>query len=446
MEHYVKVNTLFNDSEDRTISCLRDKYKDITSLRETILNLINDELIQTNLIRGRNILFKPNWVLHNHQPEDEICMRTHPNFILAVLEVILQAGPKKVCIGDAPVQGCEWDKILSKSFLYQIDLLRLKYEIPVEIKDFRRVTFNPAKNNPSRDLNPISDYVIFDLGIDSYLDPISSNEKSLFRVTDYNPDRLAESHRKGVHKYCITKELFENDVIISLPKIKTHQKTGITAALKNVVGLNGDKDFLPHHRIGGTGFGGDCYLGRNYLRYLGELALDNANRNQGKPAYWFWSKLSNGLWRLSNPKKEHNIAAGWYGNDTTWRMVLDLNNIIIFGKSNGTLSTEPQRKLFSLGDGIIGGQGDGPLHPIPLPLGVITFTDDSALHDLVIGLLMRFDISKISLLKAISENMIYDQSKIFINGREADYSMLSNLGIDTLPPPGWVNYLKTKNR
>jgi uncharacterized protein (DUF362 family) len=444
MDHFVKINTLFINSEDRTVSCLANKYEDLTILKKTIFGLINDELLKSNLITGKKVLLKPNWVLQNRKPEDEICMRTHYKFILIALEIILEAGPSSVIIADAPIQGCEWDKMLSEPFLKEINFLGLKFGIPILIKDLRRGTFNPNKNNTFRVINPISDYIIFDVGKDSYLDAISSNDKNLFRVTNYNPDRLAESHTKGVHKYCITKEVFNADIIISLPKIKTHQKTGITAALKNVVGLNGDKDFLPHHRIGGTGFGGDCYPGRNYLRYWAELAIDRANRKQGKMIYWFWTRLSAALWILSNPGPEHNISAAWYGNDTTWRMVLDLNKIVIFGKGDGTLSSEPQRKLFSLGDGIIGGQGDGPLRPIPLPLGVITFTDDSALHDLAVGLLLRFDINKIPLLKTANNAEIFEQANMIVNGDRVKLRVLDQLGIDTLPPLGWNKYFKSK--
>ncbi|MBK6345975.1 MAG: DUF362 domain-containing protein [Bacteroidales bacterium] len=172
--------------------------------------------------------------------------------------------------------------MLPEDFYSSVSDLGKKYSVPVNILDFRRVTFNPAENNPVKERNPLSAYLIFDLGKESCLEPISVEEGNIFRVTNYNPDRLAESHRKGMHKYCITKEIFEADLVISMPKIKTHQKSGITAALKNIVGVNGDKDYLPHHRIGGTGFGGDCYPGKSYLRLWAELAIDQANRHQGK--------------------------------------------------------------------------------------------------------------------------------------------------------------------
>jgi uncharacterized protein (DUF362 family) len=82
-------------------------------------------------------------------------------------------------------------------------------------------------------------------------------------------------------------------------------------------------------------------------------------------------------------------------------MVMDLNKIVIFGRNDGTIAEEPQRQLYSLCDGIIGGQGDGPLRPDPLPLGIISFTNNSAMNDIAMGLIMGFDIQKISLLKTL---------------------------------------------
>ncbi len=69
------------------------------------------------------------------------------------------------------------------------------------------------------------------------------------------------------------------------------------------------------------------------------------------------------MWKLSFPKKVHYLVAGWYGNDTAWRMVIDLNKIAIYGKQDGTISKTPQLQPHSLCDEIIGGQGDWPLNP-----------------------------------------------------------------------------------
>lgn len=437
---FVNIETLFSSDHERNISSLAKVYKQPWLLKERVRKITKGVLDNNQIITGKKILLKPNWVAHNRKEDDKICLRTNDNFLLALIEIILDCKPEKITIGDAPIQGCNWDKMLSRDFFKKIEELSISHSIPIMIRDFRRVTFNPYKNNPIKERNPISEYTIFDLGKESCLEPISSRGNK-FRVTDYDPDRLTESHTIGKHKYCITKELFAADIVISVPKIKTHQKTGITGALKNLVGLNGDKDFLPHHRVGGIGFGGDCYPGKNILRRISEYFLDCANRKQGKNIYDFWIYLSKIMWKVSFPENVHHLSAGWYGNDTAWRMVIDLNNIAIYGKKDGTISKTPQREVFSLCDGIIGGQGDGPLNPLPLPLGVICFSNDSSMTDICMATLMGFDIQRIPLLKASGQNLIQGNILLTLNGQPTTLKNIADLSIQTLPPPGWVDYL-----
>ena len=439
IKSFVNIELIYSSDDERNISSLTKVYEQPLLLKEKIRKISKGVLDNSNQISGKKILLKPNWVLHNQKENDEICLRTNDNFLLAVIEVILDYKPAKIIIADAPIQGCDWDKMLSPGFFKRIEDLSVRYSIPLLIKDLRRVIFDPHENNPTKERNPISDYVIFDLAKESYLEPISSIKPN-FRVTNYDPDRLKESHSIGKHKYCITKELFDADFVISVPKIKTHQKTGITGALKNIVGLNGDKDFLPHHRVGGIGFGGDCYPGKNIFRRTAEYFLDCANKQLGKKIYWFWKYLSKLVWKLSFPKGVHNLEAGWYGNDTCWRMVMDLNKIAIFGKKDGTISQTPQRKLFSLCDGIIGGQGDGPLNPQPLPLGIICFTNNSSITDICMATLMDFDAQKIPLLKVAGQNTILEDISLNLNGQPITIKDLTDLSIKTIPSPGWIDY------
>ena len=441
MENYIKIQTVYRNDDERTVEKLSRVYADVPLLKDIISKLICEDL-DGNLIKNKNVLIKPNWVCHSSKSSDDVCLRTHDNFLLAALEIILAKKPNKVMIGDAPIQGCDWSKMLSRMFYRKLDELSCSYSIPIEIKDFRLVTLDPKTNISVKERHPLSEYIIFDVGKNSFLEEISSSGKNKFRVTCYDPDRLAQSHRPGVHKYCITKELFDADIIISIPKIKTHQKAGLTAALKNLVGLNGSKDYLPHHRIGGVGFGGDCYPGKNYLRLWSELSLDNANRSQSKPIYSFWKKLSSLLWRLSAPKKVHNIAAGWHGNDTTWRMVMDINLIALFGKNDGTLAKEQQRFIYNLCDGIIAGQGNGPLKPEPLPLGIVSFSNDPALTDICMAKLMGFEINKVPLLKIAMSALGVENERIYLNGAVVPVEKLSDYSVSAILPSGWVDYMK----
>ena len=414
--HIIKVPSLHNSDKLSEFS----GFYNSMALFDVLSSLINEGL-NAHQIQGKRVLLKPNWVRHSVKPSDELCLRTNDNFLITALRVIVEMKPTEVIIGDAPIQGCRWDKMISISFLSDIRKLSEKYNIPIKVIDFRRRTYNLSENNPEAGIRPLSDYVIFDLGNDSMLEPVTKPGQSKFRVTNYDPDRMSSAHASGVHKYCIAREFFDADIVISLPKIKTHQKTGITGALKNIVGINGDKDFLPHHRIGGTRMGGDCYPGGSYLRYWSELLLDKANRRQGRKSFIIWQKLSSLFWRLSFPGSEHNMAAGWHGNDTTWRMVMDLNKIAEYGNASGILSEKPQRQIFSLCDGIIAGMGDGPLEPEPLALGIISFTDCSIINDRVMALLMGLPENKIPLLNnSLNKEPECD---ITLNGQKDNFFM-----------------------
>lgn len=440
MRKFVDIESCFSSNATRDIASLAELYQDRSYLKSLIAGILFRN-IDRSVFSKKVILLKPNWVKHSEVETDDLCLRTNDNFLLSLLEVVLECKPMSVLIGDAPIQGCKWDKVVTEEFKTEFDILAQKYKSTITIKDFRRRTFNPDKNTLIQDRRPLSEYVIFDLGRNSFLEPISDNSKNLFRVTDYNPDRLVDSHGPGVHKYCITKELFEADIVISVPKVKSHQKTGITAALKNLVGVNGDKDYLPHHRRGSLKTGGDCYPDQNVFRTWAELTLDFANRNQGKKIYWFARKLTSVLWRLSLPRAVHDLGAAWYGNDTAWRMVLDLNKIALYGKIDGTLSSNVQRQVFSLCDGIIGGQGNGPLKPDPLELGLISFSNHSGLNDIAFALLMGFDTSKIAMLNELESTMNFDDVVLSYNGKEVKREELRKFAVKAKASPGWEGYV-----
>jgi uncharacterized protein (DUF362 family) len=437
---FVRIETLFTEEIERTNKRLSELYDNKDLLKEKIRLVGKGILDNQTIIRNKKIFLKPNWVSHNRKEEDELCLRTHDNFLISTVEILLENKPVSILIGDAPIQSSNWEKIIRNNLLETLNSLSVSHSVPIIFKDFRRVTFHPYKNNPINNRNPLSDYVIFDLGKESFLEPISST-RPIFRVTNYDPDRLAESHTLNKHKYCFTKEIFEADVVISIPKIKTHQKTGMTGALKNIVGLNGDKDYLPHHRVGGDKNGGDCYPGKNYLRRASEKTLDIANRNHGKKIYWLWYWLTAILWKLSRPKKVHHLAAGWYGNDTCWRMVMDLNKIAVYGNKDGTLSETPQRIIYSLCDGVIGGQGDGPLNPDPLALGIISFSNNSTLNDICMSTLMGFEPERIPLLRSALLHVQDQETEIILNENSVLLSDLMSYSILSDPSPGWREYL-----
>ncbi len=435
---FIYLHPFFNNSRERNVSFLSEQYFNIQYLEDIVNRLISRAGIKIN--PQDIVLLKPNLVLHPVTADDNIALNTHPNVLISVLKYIIAFHPKKIIIGDAPIQRCNWEEVIPQEYIHEVRQLSKKYDVPVIIEDFRKVIWKNRKQFIRNNNRTDDNYLIFDLGKESLLEPIT-NEGTEFRVTDYDPERMKLSHKPGMHKYCIAKEVFEATKVITLPKVKTHQKTGITSALKILVGVNGDKDFLPHHRKGGTLNSGDCYPGANRLMSLTESLLDKANNNRGNFRYRIFKDFSRLTWKLAPVTPYHNLMAAWYGNDTCWRMVLDLNKIVKFGTIKGEISKMPQREIFAMCDGIVGGQGNGPLYPVPLPMGFMSISNDSGLNDMVYAVLMGFDINKIPLL--INSGASLENGKIFIKESENNVKTLSELAVKTDPPPGWRGFIET---
>ncbi|HRT06731.1 MAG TPA: hypothetical protein P5204_13635, partial [Kiritimatiellia bacterium] len=61
---------------------------------------------------GGKIVVKPNWVLHRNEGAGGMdCMISHPSLLRAVLEYVFLARPAQVVLGDAPLQGCDFEKL-----------------------------------------------------------------------------------------------------------------------------------------------------------------------------------------------------------------------------------------------------------------------------------------------------------------------------------------------
>ncbi len=189
-------------------------------------------------------------------------------------------------------------------------------------------------------------------------------------------------------------------MIVNLPKLKTHKKAGITAALKNLIGINGNKEFLPHHRIGGSQAGGDCYPGRSGIKRALEFTLDQLNRTTRRSRQRVWHFSERVLNRLARASGDQlGVEGSWQGNDTIWRTCLDLNRILRYGRLDGTLAPEPQRRVINIVDAIVAGHGDGPLSPEPLPLGLLIAGASSAAVDLAGALLLGYEPSAVPIVR-----------------------------------------------
>jgi uncharacterized protein (DUF362 family) len=398
---------------------------------------------------GMTVLVKPNWVIHkNYSGMGNECLVTHPAFILAVLKEVFKSRPGRVIIGDAPIQECVFDAVVSREWKKNVCEIA---GCPVEIADFRRTVLREGglAAGQEQEMRGEENYVLFDLGTASLLEPVSE-PNGRFRITCYDPDTVARHHRSGTHQYLLCREPFDADVILNLPKLKTHKKAGITAALKNIVGLNGNKEFLPHHRLGGSAEKGDCYPGFSSIKKLAEWCLDKANRSIGKPAYSSWIKGCDTLLKIQAIHGNPEIEGSWYGNDTVWRMTLDINRLLLYGRSDGTLSETPLRKVYSITDALVAGEGDGPLAPEPVNMGAVTFASSSVFSDLAHTALMRFDFEKIPCIREAFGNFRYpltelspDSCLIGCNGKTFSlYEFSREYGRDFKPPAGWKDHVE----
>jgi len=400
---------------------------------------------------GMTVLLKPNWVLHCNMGSSGMdCMITNSVIIEEVLKQVVKASPGRIILADAPIQRTIFTNIVKAE--WQDHLNNIAGPCRLDIIDFRKSIWcvNGKESHVETSSRNQSDYVLFDLASHSLLEPISA-PIGKFRNTCYNPDSLTLTHRPGCHKYLLSREVFEADVVINLPKLKSHRKAGITAALKNLVGINGDKDYLPHHRIGGSEQGGDCYEGKSMFKYLAEKLDDQANRRINTKAYYPLGVIGNFFVKLNRAfYGEDEIEGGWHGNDTVWRMVLDLNRLALYGKSDGTISPDKQRKVYSLTDAVVAGEGFGPLAPDPVKLGAVTFATSSVFADLVHTALMGFDWKKIPLVKNSFNSYCFPLTSlkpedliVCVNGKDLGFSEIAaQWGMNFRPAQGWEGHIE----
>ncbi len=350
---------------------------------------------------GLNVVVKPNWVTHhNASGAGWECLVTHPSILDVLCRYVLKTRPGRLIIGDAPVQGCDFAQLMAVTRTADV-LARLPSEgTTIEVKDFRLVTLDDEARRTARasDSRTEADYVRFDLAGDSLLEPITG-DGSRFRVTMYDPRALDDTHARGRHCYLVARELIEADVVFNVPKLKTHKKAGVTGALKNLVGINGHKAFLPHHRKGGSGRGGDAYAGHSLWKTAAEGAYDAANRLAGgltKAALFQSAALLERAGAGGDPQS--GVEGSWFGNDTVWRMSLDLQRLLRYGRVDGSMSDAPARRIITVTDAIIAGQGEGPLSPTPCALGLVTLGASPAAVEWLHAGLMGFDPRRIPIV------------------------------------------------
>ncbi len=356
--------------------------------------------------KGDMVLIKPNMIAHSQRHSDAWeHVITHGSVLRATTDFVFLAlgGEGRIIIADAPQTDSKIDLIKKRMCIESIqDLYWSDKKFEIEFLDLRNECWINEKGIYLDTIklpgDPLGN-VRINLGKNSFLADHDGKGMRYYGAF-YDIDETNHHHENGKHEYLISKTAIECDAFISLPKLKTHKKVGVTFNLKGLVGINGNKNWLPHFAIGAPEEGGDQFSAKkisqtleNSIVLTAKKLLLNKNALMQKLAVKFKSL---GYYLFGDT--EDVIRSGnWHGNDTCWRMVLDLNRILFYGKIDGTMKNR-SKKYFSIVDGIIGMEGNGPTAGHPRSVGMIIAGRNPVAVDMVCTKIIGFDYQKIPML------------------------------------------------
>jgi uncharacterized protein (DUF362 family) len=391
-----------------------------------------------DLVRpGDRVLLKPNFCISRHPlGSDGLHAAVASGAVLRPLidYAFLACGRTgRITIADSPIKEVDFDVLVR--FL-GIDRIREFYAEKarahvglVDIRDVhvRRDDRGVMVSRVSLPGDPRG-YREVDLGRESFLHPIAEHHER-FRSTAAYYESVSNVYHDGQRNvYSIPQCVLDADCVISIAKLKTHRKTGVTLSLKNMVGITNEKRWLPHHRFGPPSKGGDLHpedvaldrrMSQNVRDFLQRHRLGKVGFHLVLPAArllqraWFALRPGERAQAQSETKPLRRIVEGdWHGNDTLWRTVLDLNRVLLHADETGVLREDRQRRYLSVVDGIVGGEEEGPLVPTPRPAGVLVAGEDGAAVDLVCTRIMGFDPSRIPMVRNAFAEVRYPVSRV----------------------------------
>ena len=355
---------------------------------------------------GMTVLIKPNTVRHNHLERKNIfSVISHASVMRPILDYVCIAlkNRGRIIVGDSPTIAGLFDEAM---IISQINGLLSWYchqtSIPIECMDLRTHravrTWMYGKWGRKEVASDPQGYQFVNLGNQSYFFDI---DPKTLRIGVASHRNMYKHHSGGRHEYLFPKSVLASDAIISIPKMKTHWRTGVTLALKDFMGLPAWKDSLPHFRIGSAEEGGDQYIYPSWRKRFHTKLHDQLQTQPFVPVKFLCALLEKTIWYTHKivPFKDDINEAKWYGNDTLWRTVLDIHRAVFYADKNGKLCDTPQKRYFCLLDGIIGGEKSGPSSPDPVASGVLIAGFNPVACDAVAASVMGFDIDRIPLIK-----------------------------------------------
>ncbi|MEI7988021.1 MAG: DUF362 domain-containing protein [Chloroflexota bacterium] len=419
------------------------------------------------VVPGNQVLIKPNFVVSRHSHGDNLySIITHPSVLRAIIDYVYIAlhGEGKIIIADSPQMDCNWQELLHVTQLETIQQLYWdRYRFDIDILDLRPfwleqqvgdlAAYTKRRHPLAGDL---SGDTIVSLGNQSAFHGFK-NHQSLYGA-DYDRQKTILNHHGDIHNYCISRSALNSDVVISVPKLKVHKKVGVTLNAKGLVGITTDKNYLIHYTLGTPEEGGDQFpsgilsekekLLVKGQRFLFDVLLSHKyiflDQIYGLVAKTYRTFLKPRI-RITSPDRQILDGGNWYGNDSAWRMVVDLMRIAIFADRDGKLQEKPQRKFFCVIDGIVGGENDGPISPDAKEAGILLAGFHPLAVDIVATRIMGFDWKKFKWIqRMLAEGLIdsIEKIKILSLSKSLEKSLDSDdRFLDFKPHPGWRDYL-----
>lgn len=412
------------------------------------------------------MVIKPNMVrdFHEKPSAGTLALITHGSVVRAIVDYVYLAlrGEGELVIADSPQNDADWDGLWRA---FQFDALldyyrRVAPSFNLRIYDVRKEAVKKRHGVVIRRYQRPGDpygYPRINLGDNSEFADVPERYSKLYGA-EYDISQTSGHHREGAHKHLVANTFLKADVIINVPKVKTHKKSGITVWIKSAIGICGDKNWLPHHTEGTPSEGGDQFSGDTIKTKTEQRVValtKRALRNAGPVGGYIGSVLRKmGSYVFGDTNKNAIRSGNWHGNDTIWRTVLDLRKCWIYADKEGQIQKEPQRTFICLADAIVAGEGNGPLAPDSKACGVIVGGCDPIAVDTACAVLMGFDVTRLRILRQAANAKGFELERV----RRDEIRCVSNVSnwngslneirnhLDCEPHFGWKNYLERPER
>ncbi len=429
-------NVIYNDFRELLIKCGLDRSNVGTSSWNPLGAWIRP---------GQHVLIKPNLVIDGSWTSSEQLRATvvHGAFLRPIIDycIIALRGSGQITIADGPIDLADFERTSIETGIKGVVEWYASEGINIRLVDLRPerlrrlvrlrigrmqlalLLAQPLRGDPRG-------YRWVDMGQFSSFNRLPIESLRRLRSTQLVRSRRGPSkiHTAEHHLYPIAQTALDADCIISVAKLKTHKKLGVTLTMKNMVGVVAPRYWLPHYREGVPPYG-DEYVPTMSLR---KILSSRLHERLYVP----------GIFRalLTTDEIVSGRSGSWQGNDTMWRVAHDLCKCLLFSDKRGRVSSRTQRTFLSIIDGIVGGEYDGPLNPTPRPYGIIALGDNPVAIDDGCIRLMGYNPKRIPLISEIERDSLL--SRFFHYHIDIQPGHIKS---PFTPPPGWARLLHDRH-